>query len=146
MHCVVRFCDWGSIRLVGERGLRNRWGDVIGASCRVLGYLDKGLRRRREKDGEVLGSVVDETKDHDPSWSLARGPAVNGVLSVLTRLTSNCPLLQVHHFGRKVKRNSIAVLLLKGFFRGEHDKAGRRKTRLPLGDGRTGFPPVQGLE
>ena len=51
MHCVVRFCDWGSMRLVRERGLRNRWGDVIGALCRFLGYLDKVLGDVERKMG-----------------------------------------------------------------------------------------------
>ena len=81
-----------------------------------------------------------------PVGRMPGGPAVNGVLSVLTRLTSNCHCSECHHFGRKIKKNSIAVLLLKGFFRGEHDKAGRLKARLPLRDGWTGFRPVQGLE
>lgn len=78
-----------------------------------------------------------------PVGRMPGGPAVNGVLSVLTRLTSKC---HCSKFCRKIKRNSIAVLLLKGFFRGEHDKAGRLKARLRLRDGWTGFPPIQGLE
>ena len=44
------------------------------------------------------------------AWSPAGGPAVNGVLSILSRLTSEPPL---HHFVLRDEKDFIALLLPK---------------------------------